>query len=365
MKFRGYSIGAFVGLSLLPPVPADAQVMKVVAKPPTTLLNVPVVIEVTGGSVHCAGLEIDFNDGLGPQKYSRQQLPFQVSRSWPDVDADTLPNTKVVKARGVGCGGEATATVTVREELTLVPRPKIESYFGFATPGGVAGIVGAAFGAKQGKVQARLKDWKGTSEVIDLDIIDDSNTGAPEWKPALIGVEWPSQLAGFPFQDAAIWVTRPDGKSSSEHTVQFKPALELRMLPQPDVKVVSCSSDANFNGCNAAGGTSGSCAFDSAPFLSETENSISGRHYNCWGAVGDDSGTDVYQVTLAHDWALEELEFHKFVEAGEGWVKSPAGAFSAGATQWTAKIPWSVTPNDDLRYEGLVFIRGPKGVPHK
>jgi hypothetical protein len=81
--------------------------------------------------------------------------------------------------------------------------------------------------------------------------------------------------------------------------------------------------------------------------------------------VGDDSGTDVYQIALANDWGLEELQFHKFVEAGEGWVKSPASSFSAGANQWTAKVDWSVSPSDDLRYEGLVFIRGPKGVPHK
>jgi hypothetical protein len=365
MNRRGYSISAFLSLSLLPPVTADAQVIKVVPTPAMTLLNAPVVIEVTGGRVPCAGLEIDFNDGLGPQKYAEQQLPFQVSRSWPDVDSDKLPNTKVVKARGIGCGGEATATVTVLEELKLVPRPKIETYFGFATPGGAAGIVGSAFGAKQGKVQARLKDWKGGLKVIDLNIIEDPNTGVPEWKPALIGVEWPSELAGFPFQDAAIWVARPDGKSSSEHKVQFKPTLELKVLPQQDVKVVSCSGDANFNGCNGAGGKGDACVADSAPFLSESDASISGRHYNCWAAIGDDSGTDTYQVTLANGWALEELIFEKFVEAGEGWVKSPASTFSAGATQWTAKVAWSVTPNDDLRYEALAFIRGPKGVPHK
>jgi hypothetical protein len=365
MSLRDCSIGSLAGVLLLSSLAADAQVMKVVATPTLTLLNAPVVVEVTGGRLPCGGLEIDFNDGLGPQKYPEQQLPFQVSRSWPDVDRDKLPNTKVVKARGVGCGGEATATVTVLEELKLVPRPQIESYFGFATPGGVAGIVGEAFGGKPGKVQAKLKDWKGASKVIDLNIIEDPKTEVPEWKPELVGVEWPSELAGFPFQDGTIRVTRPDGKSSNEHTVQFKPTLELKTLPQQDVKVVSCSGDANFNGCNAAGGKGDACVADTAPFLSESDNSISGRHYNCWAAIGDDSGTDTYQVTLLNDWALEELTFQKFVEAGEGWVKSPVSSFSAGATQWTAKIAWSVTPNDDLRYEALVFIRGPKGVPHQ
>jgi hypothetical protein len=160
-------------------------------------------------------------------------------------------------------------------------------------------------------------------------------------------------------------VTRPDGKSTDKHTVLFKPALELKQLPQTDVKVVSCSGDANFNGCNAAGGQGDACIADTAPFLTESDSSISGRHCNCWGAAGDDSGTDIYDVTLANEWSLEQLTFDKFVEAGEGWIKSPVSSFSADASQWTAKIEWSVSPNDDLRYESLVFIRGPRGVPHK
>jgi hypothetical protein len=246
----------------------------------------------------------------------------------------------------------------------IVPRPKIETYLGFAKPGGVAAILGKAFGT-QGKVQARLKDWKGVAKDIPLKIIEDPKTKVPEWKPTLIGIEWPSDLTGFPDQDASIWVTRADGLGSNKHTVQFKPTLEFKMLPQSDVKVVSCSSDANVNGCNDAD-PGGDACFESLPFTSgQFDSSISGRHYNCWATVGDDSGTDTYQITLANGWTLEELAFHKFVEAGEGWVKSPASSFAAGASKWTAKIEWSVTPNDDLRYEGLVFIRGPQGVPHK
>jgi len=355
MNLHVHSIGVVVGSFVLASAVADAQVTKVVAEPATTCLNWPVVVKVTGGRVPCRGIVITFDDGQGPQNYPGQQLPFEVKRSWPDDDANKLPNSKVIKAKGVGCGGEAMAAVTVREDCVIVPRPNIETYFGFATPGGAAGIVGKAFGTTQSKAQARLKDWKGVAKVIDLKIT--------EWKPALIGVEWPSDLTGFPFQDASIWVTRADGMGSNKHTVQFKPTLEFKMLPQSDVKVVSCSNDANDNTCNDVD-PGGDACLESLPFTSgQFDSSISGRHYNCWATVGDDSGTDTYQITLANGWTLEELTFHKFVEAGEGWVARPA--FSAGASQWTAKIKWSVTPNDDLRYEGLVFIRGPKDVPHK
>jgi hypothetical protein len=364
MTLHVRSIAVVLGCVVVACAVADAQVTKVVAEPETTFPNVPVVITVTGGRAPCDSIVITFNDGKGPQTYT-DQLPLEVSRSWPDVDANTLPNSKTIKATGAGCGGEAATVVTVSEELKLVPRPKIKTYFGFATPGGAAGIVGGVFGATQGKVQARLKDWKNTEKVIDLTIIEDALTGVPEWKPTLIGVEWPSELAGFPFQEAPIWVTRPDGKRSNKHTVEFRPTEELKVLPQSDVVVVGCSNDANYNGCNDAGGKGDVCAADSAPFLTESDASISGRHYNCWGVVGDDSGTDTYRINLANEWALEELTFHKFVEAGEGWVKSPASTFPTGTNQWTAAVEWSVTPNDDLRYEGLVFIRGPKGVPHK
>jgi hypothetical protein len=113
--------------------------------------------------------------------------------------------------------------------------PKIETYFGFAKPGGVAAILGKAFGTTPGKVQARLKDKKGVAYVFDLRIIWNYKPNAPdvpEWKPTAIGVKWPviftdgyidKEVAGFPDQDASIWVIRAwDGKSSNKHTVPFK-----------------------------------------------------------------------------------------------------------------------------------------------
>jgi hypothetical protein len=351
------SIGAVVAFFVLTSAVAHAQVMQVVAEPATTVLNVPVKIKVLGGRARCSGIVINFNDGQGPQTYPNQQLPFEVSRSWPDNDPDKLPNMRVIKAKGVGCGGTAETTVTVLEELTLVPFPKIESYLGLAKPGGVALILGTSFGTTEGKAQARVKDWKGVAKVIELKVI--------AWKTQGIGVEWPSDLVELPFQNASVWVTRADGKSSNKYTVPFQPTLEFKMPPQADVKVISCSNDANFNGCNDVGGQGEACVADTAPFLTESDSSISGRHYNCWGVFGDDAGTDTYQITLANGWVLEQLTFQKFVDAGEGWVKSPVSTFSAGASQWTANVEWNVSPNDDLRYEGMIFITGPKGVPHK
>ena len=39
----------------------------------------------------------------------------------------------------------------------------------------------------------------------------DDTTGKSEWKTTGIGVEWPSDLAGFPDQDAPVWIVRSDG----------------------------------------------------------------------------------------------------------------------------------------------------------
>jgi hypothetical protein len=144
-----------------------------------------------------------------------------------------------VHSIGVVVGSCVLASAVAHAQV--VPRPKIETYFGFAKSGGVGAIVGKAFGTTPGKAQARLKDSKGVAYVIDLRIIRDKNTNVPEWKPTVIGVEWPviftveveygdgyvgfdKELAGFPDQDASIWVTRAwDGKSSNKYTVPFKP----------------------------------------------------------------------------------------------------------------------------------------------
>src|SRR5262245_28645179 len=119
MNLPVHSIGVVVGWCVFASAIAHAQVTKVVAEPATTVLNAPVKVTVSGGSALCREVVVNFHDGQGPQHFQKQ-LPFWVMRSWPDDDVNTLPNSKVIVAKGVGCGGEAATTVTVLEEVKLV-----------------------------------------------------------------------------------------------------------------------------------------------------------------------------------------------------------------------------------------------------
>jgi hypothetical protein len=94
-----------------------------------------------------------------------------------------------------------------------------------------------------------------------------------------------------------------------------------------------------------------------------SDSSFCGSHENAWAAIGDDSGEDIYAMTVKNDWLLDHMEFTYKDQAG-GSLSGPSGFPNAG-TSWTAKIQWNVTPNDDVGYSVAVWIVGPKGVPHK
>jgi hypothetical protein len=92
---------------------------------------------------------------------------------------------------------------------------------------------------------------------------------------------------------------------------------------------------------------------------------VTASHTNCLSAVGDDSGTDVYEIRLKNGWVLHAFDFGSAVSGeGEGWIKGP-GVFPVGTSSWQPAIAWSVTPNDTSAYWAFIYIRGPKGVPHK
>ena len=184
----------------------------------------------------------------------------------------------------------------------------------------------------------------------------------------MIGIEWPD-VTGVRAQDATIRV-KVGNFTSNAWTVPFRPDLDFKMLPRGDVKVVSCSMDANDTTCNNVSDHAG-CALDilggGAPFTTGPgDASIFGMHGNCPAAIGDDSGTDVYQIILKNDWALESFDFDKDLTGDDGdYVKNPTPAFPHGAASWKVSIKWLASVDDVVTYHGMIGIIGPKGVPHK
>lgn len=58
------------------------------------------------------------------------------------------------------------------------------------------------------------------------------------------------------------------------------------------------------------------------------------------------------------------MEFHDAVNDPGGDAKDPGG-FTPGATSWTVSVEWFVQPAIGVKYGAIIYIRGPKGIPHK
>jgi hypothetical protein len=355
---------------------AHAQVMTVKVVP-NAFVGISVKVSVEGGP--CGAVNINFGDQNDPVPDNNdttftiqtEQLPFHKDHTWHNEGVFTITAT------GQGnCTGTATAVVKVvkfkpigprrDEPLVLAPRPKITGYFGLARPGGVAGIVGTALGST-GTVTATLKKFNGDTLVVPFEKHEDEEiTNILEWKPTFIGIRWPD-VSGVRAQDATLRVKV--GDRTAEWTVAFTPELAFKMLPLDDVKVVSCSMDGNHNVCNNVNASS-TCV-PIPPISNELspwpgDASVHGMHSNCPGAIGDDSGTDVYQITLKNDWTLETFDFDKDLTGDDGdYVKSPTPAFPRGAATWKVSIQWLASVDDTVTYNGMIGISGPKGVPHK
>jgi hypothetical protein len=343
---------------------AEAQVTKVTVLQEPVFAGVPVKVRVEGRNP-CGAITIDQGFRSGKEtKPLENGLPYETLLTWPNVGQFTM----TVQGEGADCTGRpVSVVVNVHEFKALHPAVRITGYFGLAKPGAVAGIVGKGFGSTKGTVTATLKRFNGDTLVVDTFDILKENDGTDAWYPGLIGIRWPD-ISDVRAQSATIRVKVVD-RTSNAWTVQFIPDLEFRSVPRADMKVVSCSMDANDNQCNGVTDLN-PCAmpseWSSIQPWPEFGSAISGWHANCLGAVGDDSGTDVYEIALINDWVLETFEFHRDVSGDDGdYVKLPTPAFPRGAATWKVSIKWLASSDDEVKYEGLVGIIGPKGVPHK
>ena len=94
--------------------------------------------------------------------------------------------------------------------------------------------------------------------------------------------------------------------TSEKHLITFVPELVAKLLPTEDVVLLKCGSDSNVDDCNGVvdpdddGFTWPECSSDS---------SFCASHYNVWGAIGDDSDQDIFDITLKNDWFLDHMEF--------------------------------------------------------
>jgi hypothetical protein len=339
----------------------NAQVTSVQVTPSPAIVGQPATVTVTGGAAPCGAVEINFGDGA-PTTYPISALPLVQAHTW------TAVGTYAVVATGQGdCTGQASVSITVGKpnratKAGVSPSKgihipmRIKSYFGLSQPGGAAAIAGHGFGPTRGTVVAKLKAWNGDARIVWLTV--------KGWSPTLIEVEWPASLIGVRDQTDAIVEARHDNAiDRTSWKVFFRADTEQRVLPMSRVKVVTCGKDGNFNTCNSTSHNGAYCtaSWGIDPGILKCAGSFLGFHANCFGAVGNDQGTDEFEVRLRNGWTIASVDFQKKSEGGA--VGNPAPSAPTGSAAWNPRVTWAVTPADEVSYCAFVHISGPKGVP--
>jgi hypothetical protein len=251
----------------------------------------------------------------------------------------------------------------------LTGPPKIDQLVPFisnVTPGGTLAIKGSWFGDTKGSVRLTgVKRWDGSlyggTGHLWLQVV--TEPGKDFWKPNAILAKVPTYVSQVRDQPAKLQVKTSNDRWSNEYPVQLTAAKSFATLPRTDaaVKMVACGTDSNKDVCN------GWVDPDDGDWFAYTcGQTYSAFHLNCWGCIGNDLGTDKFEVTLKNGWTIDGGKVHVNVEQGEGFAMVSTGnEVPTGGSSWKPRIEWNVTPNDDLCHGADVYITGPKGVPWK
>lgn len=353
---------------------AQAQIQGMTVDPQSPCAGAAATFEVLG----TGGCKVDITFGDGSPVVSFDTLPATTQHTYATA------GTYDAGATSTTCAGKAAVEVEVRScgiqaghappdgplrplppEHKAVAIPKIEGVLTFGIePGAAVLVAGRLFGEQPGRVRLL-----GTAGEVDLTI--------DSWSPGAIGGSVPEDAASI-CPTGGIVVVSTDGVASNLWKAQVP--LARKKLPAADVTLVACGDDANENSCNANVVEGDSCVSPYFPpwfigldregrLLGPQGPSAVGYHANCWGAIGDDSGTDTYRIALKNGWVLDSAEFLSSVPDGEGSTQPPSGAlpagFVSGATTWEPSIEWSVTPADAVIYNLYVTITGPACSSHK
>jgi len=331
-------------------------------------VNQNVIVTVQGQGV-CPEVLVNFGDGNSVmlQNVDFKKLLNVNAAPHPYSSAGTY---KILATSGKRCQGSAAKDLVVTtgsgpppfpleqgviKKILAMLQPMITGGIGALQPGSSFALKGQRFGAQKGKVFV-TGDF-GTKEMIVL-----------QWGPSGIGFQFPAGLSGVKDQTVKIHVQTAAGFKSNQMTGTFTATREYKLVTASDVKVVSCSSDGNYNDCNGSGSNPGGFIDNATgagqPFTSTCKTTICGRHENVWGAFSDDSGKDTYEIKLLNGWTMEEMKVWVGGTSEAGLSSKPSG-FNPGLAYWKPSIGWWATPNDTIKYYVEVIAKGPAGVPFK
>ena len=126
----------------------------------------------------------------------------------------------------------------------------------------------------------------------------------------------------------------------------------------------SCGRDGNANQCNAYKTKGDSCVASGDAYVAPPAGTaIYGFHSNCWGASGNDTGLDSYDITLLNGWIIHEIvEVKAQKSSSDERVILPS--LSTGRATASVAVNWTATPGDHVRYWYKVKVIGPLGTDY-
>jgi hypothetical protein len=197
----------------------------------------------------------------------------------------------------------------------------------------------------------------------------------PQSPVSLVDVNWVSSkkvngkvpvfnTTGLPDQEVEIRVKRADNVLSNARQISFVGRKEQKILQWSDVVVVQCGNDGNCNHCNnVISSESDPWCFIDAPHV---DAAIWGDHSNVWGAIGDDVGDDIYQISLKNGWYFKEFHVIEWKKtSGDEVLTGPNPPFPVEKSDWTFSVHWKVSPNDQVRYQFKIVLEGPLNTQYK
>ncbi len=294
------------------------------------------------------------------RQIGRRKASFEKEQSELLLHETDSAEIEMEKLRGMHAASRVEAkpninSAAIRDKGLSEVTPHITGHLGALQSGNGILIFGENFGPCCGTVELSAMGYDMTLEV-------------DEWHDSVISGFVPAR-ASAACLTGEVRVSNRKGKPSNPLLLTVP--LIYESLAWEDVKVVHCSEDSNNYSCND-NREIGQCwwLFGGIDRASEAGGSaIHGSHGNCAGAVGDDSGTDVYEIDLKGGWVLDNARFVSSVsEQGEAWTIPSTGQLPAGylegASYWRPEIKWLATPGDSLQYGLFIGIRGPECSSH-
>jgi hypothetical protein len=224
----------------------------------------------------------------------------------------------------------------------IVQLARIDDVFLFSnvTPGGTILLKGRGL-ANTTELTLKLTDFRGQPKSTTLRLLEVGDT--------FIGARILDGTSEVLDQRGTLQARTAANQYSNEFPVNFRAQRDFRLLPANDgtTKLISCGTDSNYDWCR--GWVDPEDNTPSYPGTGPLTVPIHGSHHNCWGCVGNDSGTDEYEVTLANGWIIDSIDMTRGYKTNknEAWASEPP--LPPGASRWRPRIDWYATPNDTAK----------------